>query len=100
HTLTNLTNGETYTLSIVAKSSTDLVSESVHYMNDVPLIPSALVLDTSPTVTSTTITITGSVPTGSVVTGFVVQWQRDTSVGVPIQVSKFTMYQGFSVSYE
>ena len=37
HTLTNLTNGETYMLSIVAKSSTDLVSESVHYMNDVPL---------------------------------------------------------------
>ena len=38
HILTNLTNGETYMISIVAKSSTDLLdSESVHYMNNVPL---------------------------------------------------------------
>ena len=29
HTLTGLTNGRTYTISIVATSSTDLVSESV-----------------------------------------------------------------------
>jgi hypothetical protein len=34
HTLTGLTNGETYMISIVAKSSTGLASESV---NDVPL---------------------------------------------------------------
>ena len=29
HTLTGLTNGRTYTISIVATSSTDLVSESI-----------------------------------------------------------------------
>ena len=44
-------------------------------------VPSAPVVNTSPTVTSSAINITGSVPIGSVVTGFVVQWQRDTSVG-------------------
>ena len=41
-------------------------------------VPSAPVLDSTPTVTTTTITISGSVPSGSVVTGYVVQWQRDT----------------------
>ena len=35
HTLTGLTNGKTYMISIVAKSSTDLLD--VHYMNGVPL---------------------------------------------------------------
>ena len=38
HTLTGLTNGKTYMISIVAKSSTDLLdSKIVHYMNGVPL---------------------------------------------------------------
>ncbi|CAI8057625.1 Receptor-type tyrosine-protein phosphatase S [Geodia barretti] len=46
-------------------------------------IPSAPVLDSTPTVTTITITITGSVPSGSVVTGYVVQWQRDTSLVCP-----------------
>ena len=44
-------------------------------------VPSALVLNTSPTVTAFTITITGTTPAGSVVTRFVVRWQRDPSVG-------------------
>ena len=44
-------------------------------------VPSALVLNTSPTVTTTTITITGTTPIDSVVTGFEVTWQRDRSVG-------------------
>ena len=46
-------------------------------------VPSAPVLDSTPTVTTTTITISGSVPSGSVVTGYVVQWQRDTSLVCP-----------------
>ena len=46
-------------------------------------VPSAPVLDSTPTVTTSTITITGSVPSGSVVTGYVVQWQRDTSIVCP-----------------
>ncbi|CAI8031314.1 Receptor-type tyrosine-protein phosphatase delta, partial [Geodia barretti] len=99
HTLTGLTNGRIYTISIVATSSTDLVSESVA-TNTVRLVPSALVLQTSPTVTSTNITITGSVPTGSVVTGFIVQWQRDTSVGCSSSNQRIlTVNQGFSGSY-
>ena len=46
-------------------------------------VPSAPVLDSTPTVATSTITITGSVPSGSVVTGYVVQWQRDTSLVCP-----------------
>ena len=44
-------------------------------------VPSAVVLNTSPTVTGTAITISGSVPDDSLVTKFVVKWQRDTSIG-------------------
>ncbi|CAI8026844.1 Receptor-type tyrosine-protein phosphatase S, partial [Geodia barretti] len=100
HTLTGLTNARIYTISIVATSSTDLVSESVA-TTTVRLVPSALVLYTSPTATDTTITIAGSVPTGSVVTGFVVHWQRDTSVGCsPSKQRFFTVNEGFSGSYE
>ena len=62
--------------------------------------PSALVLDTSPTVTSTTINITGSVPTGSLVTGLEVQLQRNMSVGCSnTSYRSLTMYQGFSGSF-
>ncbi|CAI8015227.1 hypothetical protein GBAR_LOCUS9458, partial [Geodia barretti] len=97
HTLTGLTNGRTYTISIVATSSTDLVSESVA-TTAVRLVPSALVLHTSPTATDTTITIAGSAPSGSVVTRFMVHWQRDTSVGCSnINQQSFTVNQGFSV---
>ena len=46
-------------------------------------VPSAPVLDSTPTVATTTITISGSVPSDSVVTGYVVQWQRDTSLVCP-----------------
>ena len=46
-------------------------------------VPSAPLLDSTPTVTTTTVTISGSVPSGSVVTGYVVQWQRDTSLVCP-----------------
>ena len=46
-------------------------------------VPSAPVLDSTPTVTTDTITISGSVPSGSVVTSYVVQWQRDTSLVCP-----------------
>ena len=64
-------------------------------------VPSALILDTSPTATDTTITITGSVPSGSVVTGFVVQWQRDMSVGCSNKNQRsFTVNQGFSGSFK
>ncbi|CAI8006849.1 hypothetical protein GBAR_LOCUS4932, partial [Geodia barretti] len=76
HTLTGLTNGQTYTISIVATTN-GLSSAPVQAT--VGLVPSAPVLDSTPTVTTTTITISGSVPSGSVVTGYVVQWQRDTS---------------------
>ena len=44
------------------------------------IVPSAPVLNESPTVTTTSITITGSVPAGSVVTSFHVEWQRDTLI--------------------
>ena len=44
------------------------------------IVPSAPVLNESPTVTNTSITITGSVPDGSVVTSFHVDWQRDTLI--------------------
>ena len=118
HTLTGLTNGRTYTISIVATSSTGLVSESVattavrlckqnYYQhlffsqNHIFLtVPSALVLRSSPTVTSTTITVTGSVPSGSVVTGLEVLWERNTSVGCSDRNQRsFTVYGGFSGSY-
>ena len=62
-------------------------------------VPSAPVLDSTPTVTTDSITISGSVPSGSVVTGYVVQWQRDTSLvcpdlrddgSIPVASSSFT----------
>ncbi|CAI8051475.1 Tyrosine-protein phosphatase Lar-like, partial [Geodia barretti] len=80
HTLTGLTNGENYTISIVATTN-GLSSAPVQAT--VGLVPSAPVLDSTPTVTTSTVTITGSVPSGSVVTGYVVQWQRDTSLVCP-----------------
>ncbi|CAI8015206.1 hypothetical protein GBAR_LOCUS9452, partial [Geodia barretti] len=80
HTLTGLTNGQTYTISIVA--TTNGLS-SPQEQATVGLVPSAPVLDSTPTVTTTTITISGSVPSGSVVTRYVVQWQRDTSIVCP-----------------
>ena len=97
-TLMNLTNGETYTISVVGTSTSPTVLPSLpvpagdvalgilqvsletHYFYCSLSVPSAAVLDDPTTVTATTIRITGSVP-GSVVTGFVVEWQRDTSVG-------------------
>ncbi|CAI8050551.1 Tyrosine-protein phosphatase Lar-like, partial [Geodia barretti] len=80
YTLTGLTNGQTYTISIVATSS-GLSSPPVQA--SVGLVPSAPVLDSTTTVTATTVIISGSVPSGSVVTGYVVQWQRDTSIVCP-----------------
>ena len=44
------------------------------------VVPSAPVLNESPTVTTTSISIAGSVPDGSVVTSFHVDWQRDTLI--------------------
>ena len=99
HTLMGLTNGETYTISIVGRSSTSstVLPSPPLSAEDVALgianqyeiitimllslsVPSAPVLDGPPIVTATTIRITGSVP-GSVVTRFEVEWQRHTSVG-------------------
>ena len=64
------------------------------------IVPSAPVLNESPTVTTTSITITGSVPDGSVVTSFHVEWQRDTSVGCShSNMRRFTVNRGFTGSY-
>ncbi|CAI8031727.1 Receptor-type tyrosine-protein phosphatase F, partial [Geodia barretti] len=78
YTLTGLTNGKTYTISIVTTSSG---LPSAPLVVTVSLVPSAPFIDSTPTVSATTVTITGSVPRDSVVTGFLVQWQRDTSGG-------------------
>ena len=94
YSLTNLTNGVTYTIlfstiSVVPFNKSLVVPLGKYcwlsvcdiYNLRFSTVPSAPVVNTSPTVTSIAITITGSVPSGSVVTGLVIQWQRDTSVG-------------------
>ena len=121
YNLTGLTNGENYTISIVASTNSlssapeqatvglgmfrlcvcrdisSICCQCYEYVlfsmialcsSDFILrlcstVPSAPVLDSTPTATTTTITISGSVPSGSVVTGYVVQWQRDTSLVCP-----------------
>ena len=63
-------------------------------------VPSAVELNTSPTVTDTAITISGSVPDDSLVTKFVVKWQRDTSVGCSYtNMRRLTVNRSFTGSY-
>ena len=100
HTLMNLQNGDTYTISIVATSS-DLPSESVladmtvglsesnilYYkkiFNDttymIYTVPDPPVITVDST-TATTIIISGGVPSDSVADSYEVMWVRDITVG-------------------
>ena len=116
HTLTGLTNGQTYTIYIVSTSSSPGVLPSApvsagtvglgmrknvvdHVCNVFGLVPPAPVLGETPTVTATTINITGTVPSGSVVAGFVVEWQRDTSVGCSDEDEDRVSVNGAFISY-
>ena len=97
HTLMNLQNGDTYTISIVATSS-DLPSESVLADMTVGLSESNIIIifnDTTymiytvpdppvitvDSTTATTITISGGVPSDSVADSYEVIWVRDVTVG-------------------
>ena len=99
HTLMNLQNGDTYTISIVATSS-DLLSESVladmtvglsesnilyyNNINDttymIYTVPDPPVITVDST-TATSIIISGSVPSDSVADSYEVIWVRDITVG-------------------
>ena len=94
HTLMSLTNGETYTISIVGTSSSSatvvpstpetageiaLGILQVSLKKNLILLFSLSSISCSTTiVTATFIRITGSVSSGSVVTRFVVEWLRVT----------------------
>ena len=95
HTLMDLQNGATYTISIVATSETSLPSESMAADMSVSLgkvspldhavlvglclisVPARPSLNTNPSTTATSIFLSWSVA-DSVVTSSVVSWQRDT----------------------
>ena len=98
HTLMNLQNGDTYTISIVATSSSDLPSESILADMTVGLSESNIIIifnDTTymiytvpdppvitvDSTTATSIIISGGVPSDSVADSYEVIWVRDITVG-------------------
>ena len=99
HTLTGLTTGGTYFISIVAISH-HFFSDSVSADRSVSLgehsvktgfpgimdlfavsVPGKPEIATVTVSTATTISLSWSVPSDSVVTEYLIEWQRDTSVG-------------------
>ena len=108
HTLTGLTNGETYTISIVGTLTTG-----------VPSVPQTIVVGlgmsivfgislmwiTVPgkpeiviTVTANTTVLSWSVPSGYVVTGFLIKLRRQSSVGCMYEHQKSTTIAGGSAT--
>ena len=97
HTLMNLQNGDTYNISIVATSSSDLPSESVLADMTVGLSESIIIIFNDTTymiytvpdppvitvdsTTATSIIISGGVPSDSVADSYEVIWERDITVG-------------------
>ena len=121
HTLMGLTNGETYTISIVSTASspgpprapveagTVGLSKSMNGLETVCAfcvslsVPSAAVLTETKSSSSTAITITGSVPSDIVMTGFEVRWQRDTCPGegeMAMRMGTITEDTAFFNSYQ
>ena len=114
YTLTGLTNGETYTISVTAISNT-LPSDTVmadktvglstfnillllkaisHPPAAVPGEPSV----SSDSTTATSISLSWSVPSGSVVDEYLIQWERDTSGACPGEDTDSTTISGGSAT--
>ena len=114
YTLTGLTNGETYTISITAISNT-LPSDTVmadmsvglstfnillllkvitHPPAAVPGEPSV----SSDSTAATSISLSWSVPSGSVVDEYLIQWERDTSGTCPDEDTDSTTISGGSAT--
>ena len=113
YTLTSLTNGETYTISIVATSNT-LTSDTVTANMAVGLskfnifivkgnlthsaaVPSEPSVSSNST-TATSISLSWSVPSGSVVDEYLIQWVRDTSGACPDEDTDSTTISGGSAT--
>ena len=101
HTLTDLTNGETYTISIVA--TIHFPSNNVSAQTNVPLgkvytvftrsilikefphaVPGEPVIGEPPTATATSISLSWSVPDGSVVTSYEIAWSSEECSDSPV----------------
>ena len=102
HTLTDLTNGETYTISIVA--TIHFPSNNISAQTNVPLgkvytvftrsilieefphaVPGEPVIDEPPTATATSISFSWSVPDGSVVTSYEIVWSSEECSDSPVE---------------
>ena len=113
YTLTGLTNGETYTISIVATSNTltsdtvmanmavglskfniFIVKGNLTHSAPVPGEPSV----SSDSTTATSISLSWSVPSGSVVDEYLIQWVRDTSGTCPDEDTDSTTISGGSAT--
>ena len=119
YTLSDLQNGDTYTISIVAISSSDLPSESVladmtvglsesnilYYNNDttymIYTVPDPPVINVDST-TATSITISGGVPSDSVADSYVVMWETNDVGGCSgdSDMDSTTINSGSITSYE
>ena len=119
YTLTNLQNGDTYTISIVATSSSDLPSESVladmtvglsesnilYIFNDTTYMiytvpdPPEITIDST---TATSIIISGGVPSDSVADSYEVMWLTDDVGGCSggSDMDSTTINSGSITSYE
>ena len=122
YTLSDLQNGDTYTISIVATSSSDLPSESVLadmtvglsesnnfiiiIFNDttymIYTVPDPPVI-TVDSITATSITISGGVPSDSVADSYEVMWETDDVGGClsgGSDMNSTTINSGSITSYE
>ena len=113
HTLTGLTNGETYTIFIAATSNTlpsdtvtanmvvglskfniCIVEGNLTHSAAVPGEPSA----SSDSTAATSLSLSWSVPSGSVVDEYLIQWERDTSGTCPDEDTDSTTISGGSAT--
>ena len=115
YSLTGLTNGETYSISIVATSdhffsdsvstdmSVNLGEQSVKtgFLGIISLfaVPGKPEIATMTVSTAITISLSWSVPSSSVVTEYLIEWQRDTSVGCSDEDQNSTTITDGSTSY-
>ena len=113
YTLTGLTNGETYTISIAATYNTlpsdtvtanmsvglskfniCIVEGNLTHSAAVPGEPSV----SSDSTTATSLSLSWSVPSGSVVDEYLIQWVRDTSGTCPDEDTDSTTISGGSAT--
>ena len=111
--LTDLLNGATYSISIVATSSylpSEIVVVTDVHLGMSPVSKYALcsMCDTVPgqpsvtlgTITSTSIFLSWSVPSGSIITNYTIAWERDVTVGCPNEDEDSITIIGDSTSYD